>query len=241
MTVDSHESAFPRRVSPELCYVLRPLRKLRAQGRPGGRMHPGPSRNELRKERENHRYRRDHTGLPCAVVYGLFRALLGELCFLATVAVARPLEPNDRLTPSLSAPEPHDFTVRADAARLTAPTRPPQSAARFVATRNAPHVVAECGHHTSNPKFGKQEYFCARPLTGACAPHPTGKSDYAIRHRHPGERRTHNPREKFARRSFTERFRGLGPGLRRDDVAASTCSRDRLGRGLWNFVVACGK
>jgi hypothetical protein len=35
-----------------------PSENVRAQGRPGGRMHPGlPRKNELR-ERENHRYRR---------------------------------------------------------------------------------------------------------------------------------------------------------------------------------------
>ena len=32
----------------------------------------GPSRRKLRERREDHRYRRNHTGLPCAVVYGLY-------------------------------------------------------------------------------------------------------------------------------------------------------------------------
>ena len=42
------------------------------EGRPGGRMHPGPPRKKLREERVDHRYRRDQPGLPCAVVYGLY-------------------------------------------------------------------------------------------------------------------------------------------------------------------------
>jgi hypothetical protein len=72
-------------------------------------MHPGPPRKKHCASARDHRYRRRHSGLPCAVGYGLLRALLGELCLIATVAVMRPLEPHDSLTPSLSAPEPHDF------------------------------------------------------------------------------------------------------------------------------------
>ena len=44
---------------------------VRAQGRPGGRMHPGfPRKNELR-ERVNQQVQAVNTGPPCAVVYGL--------------------------------------------------------------------------------------------------------------------------------------------------------------------------
>ena len=71
-------------------------------------MHPGRSRKTLRKS-ASPQVQAVTTGLPCAVVYGLLRALPGELCLIATVAIAQPLEPHDRLTPSLSAPEPHDF------------------------------------------------------------------------------------------------------------------------------------
>src|SRR5262249_49886129 len=50
-------------------------------------MHPGPPRRKRCARRVDHRYRRNHSGLPCAVVYGLLRALLGEPGFLATVAL----------------------------------------------------------------------------------------------------------------------------------------------------------
>ena len=41
-------------------------------GKAGWPLHPGPSRRKNLRERENHRYRRIHSGLPCAVVYGLY-------------------------------------------------------------------------------------------------------------------------------------------------------------------------
>ncbi len=108
MTSARYESAFSRRLSPEFCTFIT-LENTRVQGRPGDRMHPGPPRKKHCASARDHRYRRRHSGLPCAVGYGLLRALLGELCLIATVAVMRPLEPHDSLTPSLSAPEPHDF------------------------------------------------------------------------------------------------------------------------------------
>ncbi len=53
-------------------HLVSPSRKRRAQGRPGARMHPWAfARKDCAKAR-SHRYRRSHTGLPCAVVYGLY-------------------------------------------------------------------------------------------------------------------------------------------------------------------------
>src|SRR6185312_15142970 len=37
-----------------------------------------PAQKKLREARVDHRYRRIHSGLPCAMVYGLLRALPGE-------------------------------------------------------------------------------------------------------------------------------------------------------------------
>jgi hypothetical protein len=67
-----HTSSFPRRVSPGVLHLVSPSSKRRAQGRPGARMHPWAfARKDCAKAR-SHRYRRSHTGLPCAVVYGLY-------------------------------------------------------------------------------------------------------------------------------------------------------------------------
>ncbi len=41
----------------------------------------GPSRKKVAQRREDHRWARNHSGLPCAVVYGLLRALPGEPAF----------------------------------------------------------------------------------------------------------------------------------------------------------------
>jgi len=58
IALHAHELLFSRRMSPELCIVDRPRRVKRAQGRPGGRCTRGSRATQLRKERENHRYRR---------------------------------------------------------------------------------------------------------------------------------------------------------------------------------------
>ena len=55
--------------------------------------------------------------------------------------------------PGLSAPEPQDFAVRADAARLTTPARPPHSATTFTAMAIRPLLGAE-----RNRPYGKSEF-----------------------------------------------------------------------------------
>src|SRR5579864_4159398 len=42
MTISKHKSAFPRRVAPELCFILDPPEELRAQGMPGDGLAHGP-------------------------------------------------------------------------------------------------------------------------------------------------------------------------------------------------------
>ncbi len=49
-----------------------PSSKAEGAGKTGWPLHPGLPRKRHLRERENHRYRRDHPGLPCAVVYGLY-------------------------------------------------------------------------------------------------------------------------------------------------------------------------
>ena len=55
--------------------------------------------------------------------------------------------------PGLSAPEPHDFAVRADAARLTTPARPPHSATTFTAMAIRPLLGAERGSLYAKSEF----------------------------------------------------------------------------------------
>ena len=98
---------------------LRPLKRQRAQGRPGGRMHPGPPAQKELREARGPQVQAVTTGLPCAVVYGLLRALLGEpaCCHrrLATSAHHGPVGLSAklaRLDACMGAPGPHDFAVR---------------------------------------------------------------------------------------------------------------------------------
>ncbi len=122
----------------------------------------------------DHRYRRIHSGLPCAVGYGLLRALLGELCLIATVAVMRPLEPHDSLTPSLSAPEPHDFIRprRCRSPHDTDPSTTFRTTSAAIARR--PSRGAERKRLYGKSEFLKRQIFLrhgvdrsfARPLVG---------------------------------------------------------------------------
>jgi hypothetical protein len=102
------------------------LRKTEGAGKAGCPPHPRPPCEKNARGR-NHRCRRDHSGLPCAVVYGLLRALPGEPGFFATVT-CETRQRLRKLDASVGAPGPHDFAVRTHAVRLAAPARPPHPA-----------------------------------------------------------------------------------------------------------------
>ena len=70
----------------------------------------GPSRKKVAQRREDHRYRRNHTGLPCAMVYGLY--VLSPVTGLFCHRHRRDAEHHRRLSASVGAPGPHDFAVR---------------------------------------------------------------------------------------------------------------------------------
>src|SRR5581483_6109738 len=120
------------RISPEFLHPSSPSKTPRAQGRPGGRCTRGPRAEKDLRKRENHRYRRRHSGLPRAVVYGLYALSLVSQCLFATIISQHAFGACARLDASVGASGPHDFAVRISAARLTAPSRPPQPAPRFV-------------------------------------------------------------------------------------------------------------
>ncbi|MCW2018195.1 hypothetical protein ACVILJ_007832 [Bradyrhizobium diazoefficiens] len=114
-----HTFAFSRRIPPELCFIALPSSE---QGRREGRARLAPASPCATKDAHgvDHRSRRT-PGLPCAMGYGLLRALPGERCTIAPVAlrmadargpVGPRISPQD-LTHRPRASGPHDFAVRA--------------------------------------------------------------------------------------------------------------------------------
>ena len=99
-----------------------PLRKQRAQGRPGARCTRGLVCNCAQKTRTRaYRFSGEHPAFPAQWLYGLLRALPGERLFCHR----RPQKlASAELDASTAASGPHDFAVRVMRARL-APSRPP--------------------------------------------------------------------------------------------------------------------
>jgi len=74
--------ALPRREAPGLCVDRRP-RKQRGAGKTGCALHPRSRVQSAQKETHTSiQVQRRQSGLPCAVVYGLLRALPGDRAFL---------------------------------------------------------------------------------------------------------------------------------------------------------------
>jgi hypothetical protein len=69
-----------------------------------------PSREDIARKREDHRYRRSHTGLPCAVVYGLYE--LSPVNLRLPPSSARCVSIVANFSACMCAPGPHDFAVR---------------------------------------------------------------------------------------------------------------------------------
>jgi hypothetical protein len=82
-TARGRTSALSRREAPELCVDCHPL-KTRGRREAGCTLHPR-SRAQLRvaKTHTSIQVQRRHSGFPCAVGYGLYRALPGERAFLS--------------------------------------------------------------------------------------------------------------------------------------------------------------
>jgi hypothetical protein len=68
-------------------------------GKPGWPLHPGPPRKEICASAREPQVEAVTTGLPCAMVYDLLRALPGEPAF-ATVIGAKPLKLRANLAPA---------------------------------------------------------------------------------------------------------------------------------------------
>ena len=109
---------------------IRALMKQRAQGKPGADRTRGP--RATRSTGVGPQVNRSNAGFPCAMVYGLLRALPGDRAFLATFTGAmrqhrRQLERQHRgaRTTRLRRPRVQAFVSRHD-------PRPPHPAATFV-------------------------------------------------------------------------------------------------------------
>jgi hypothetical protein len=138
MTWRGHAFPFSRRNSPELCIVRYPRRNEGA-GKTGWPLHPGPPRKENLRERDDHRYRRRHSGLPCAVVYGLYA--------LSSVNQRLPPLPHAHLAQSLApawARQDHTTSPSASMPHVSSIFASTAFRATFVTTRT-PLVSARSG------------------------------------------------------------------------------------------------
>ena len=71
---------------PEVCTIFRP-QEAEGAGKAGCALHPAVSRAKCTENAHTSiQVQRKHSGLPCAVVYGLLRALPGDLDLFVTVA-----------------------------------------------------------------------------------------------------------------------------------------------------------
>ena len=155
----THLLLLATQIAPELCLESVPQNK-RAQGMPGARctrglvckMHKG-------KHTRAFRFSGGNPAFPAQWFYGLFRALLGDRAFLPPSPAKTCFR---RLDASVGASGPHDFAVRASAARLASPKRPPHPAPTFVTTRtsllsgrDAPDSAADLGEGSTASGCGR--------------------------------------------------------------------------------------
>ncbi len=103
------------------------------------------------------------SGLPCAMVYGLFWALPGVHDLVVTVARTMQRRHRRELGTSQGVPGPHSFAVRNHAARLAALLRPPHPRLTSRDDRDTPvRKRSGMGHPYTDFNFCKTEIF-SRP------------------------------------------------------------------------------
>jgi hypothetical protein len=107
MTV-GHASAFSRHKAPELLRNLPPSSEAKGAGKAGCTLHPRSRVQSAQKTHTSIQVQRRHPGFPCAMGYGLLRALPGERLFCHR----RHAETSASLDASTAASGPHDFAVR---------------------------------------------------------------------------------------------------------------------------------
>jgi hypothetical protein len=113
---------------------VRALRRLPPsirRGRRESRVRAAPAVSCANMHKKTHtsiQVQRRHPGLPCAMVYGLLRALPGDRAFLPPSS-ARSFASRE-LDTSVGVSGPHGFTVRSSRARQSQRSRPPHPTAR---------------------------------------------------------------------------------------------------------------
>src|SRR5216684_5993474 len=122
----------PRDLAARCARALRRLPpSIRTRGRRESRVRAAPAVSCANMHRKTHtsiQVQRRHPGLPCAMVYGLLRALPGDRAFLppsSTRSFA-----SRELDTSVGVSGPHGFTVRSSHARQSQLSRPPHPTAR---------------------------------------------------------------------------------------------------------------
>ncbi len=122
-----------------------PLTKTKGAGKAGCTLHPR-SRVQFAHQKRAHEHtgQRRHPGFPCAMGYGLLRALPGERLFCLRRSTMRSIR-QDRCAPvklsaSTATPEPHDFTVRVRRLTSTSALRVHRISPRVRDVANAPLV-----------------------------------------------------------------------------------------------------
>ena len=132
--------AISRRIAPEVLHFVCPLRKQRAQGRPGARCTRGLACNCAQKTRTRaYRFSGNTPAFPAQWLYGLLRALPGERLFCHR-RPCRSLLLNE-LDASTAASGPHDFAVRDRPHSSVAALASTASHRTFVTIAIAPHWV----------------------------------------------------------------------------------------------------
>ena len=116
----------PQHDVPEPCMNFAALTMVRAQGKPVPIAPMGPV--QQKSTGVGPQVNRSNAGFPCAMVYGLLRALPGDRACLPPSPPRSLLR--ESLNASIGAPGPHDFAVRDDRRSSVAITRvhriPPQ-------------------------------------------------------------------------------------------------------------------
>jgi hypothetical protein len=132
--------SFPRHDLPEVCHLVVPLLRERAQGKPGADCARSPV-CERKHTGWNYRFSRDIPAFPAQWCYGFLRALPGEAAFLAPVAGGKTpasVAPGSRRQDHTTSPSAAGVFVRATCIALTPAASIASRAQRFVTIAKRP-------------------------------------------------------------------------------------------------------
>src|SRR6185437_7966405 len=131
MTSLRHTFAFSRRIAPEVLQT-RPLRKSRAQGKPGARRTHSLACEIKKHTSKSPQVRRDNPAFPARVVYGLYAISPVSMTSLVTVARAMRKHLSANLAPAKGCQDNATSPSASSAARQSARLRPSHPAPHFV-------------------------------------------------------------------------------------------------------------